>query len=476
MVKCLICDKELISLKALSQHIRFHNISSKDYYDRFLTIDEKEKYCKYCGKETNFRNISLGYQNFCNLKCSNNDEERKEKFRQSYLSNDLSIVKETREQTNLKRYGNRNANLVEDIKNRNRESFLKKQVYKKIKELEEWKIICFDDLEKVSRNDVCSFKCNICGKLFNDTIQNIWQRMYKCSCRAPEFGSVNENILKDFIKQLLPEVSVLFNQKIEGLEADIVVPELSMVFEYNGLYWHSEKILKDPINYHNIKRNIFKKNGYRLIQIFEDEWVFRNKIVKDRIRHIVGYKNIRKIFARNCIIKEIDYKTKESFLNENHLQGNDVSFVNLGVFFKDELVAVMTFSKGSISKGSRYKEGVWELSRFCVLNAVNCVGIAGKLLSYFKKKYDWQYIYSYADKRWSEGNLYIKLGFDFEKETRPNYWYTKDGFKRIHRFKLRKKETEPKEISEWELRKQEGFYKIWDCGNMKFSMTNYRRI
>ena len=126
MVKCLICDKELISLKALSQHIRFHNISSKDYYDRFLIIDEKEKHCKYCGKETNFRNISLGYQNFCNLKCSNNDEERKEKFRQSYLSNDLSIVKETREQTNLKRYGYKSVLENKIIRNKGKQTILEK--------------------------------------------------------------------------------------------------------------------------------------------------------------------------------------------------------------------------------------------------------------------------------------------------------------------------------------------------------------
>ena len=131
----------------------------------------------------------------------------------------------------------------------------------------------------------------------------------------------------------------------------------------------------------------------------------------------------------------------------------------------------MTFGKGNISKGSKVVDGVWELSRFCSNYDYHIQGIAGKLLSYFKSRYNWKEIYSYADRRWSNGNLYITLGFEQENKMRINYWYVK-GYKRIHRFNLRKRPDEPKEIPEKVLRTKEGYYIVWDCGNLKFKLLN----
>ena len=73
--------------------------------------------------------------------------------------------------------------------------------------------------------------------------------------------------------------------------------------------------------------------------------------------------------------------------------------------------------------------------------------------------------------RWSQGNVYEKLGFTFDRETSPNYWYLKD-FERIHRFNLRKRPDEPKDKTERELRLAEGYVIIHDCGSLKYKMTN----
>jgi len=130
----------------------------------------------------------------------------------------------------------------------------------------------------------------------------------------------------------------------------------------------------------------------------------------------------------------------------------------------------MTFSKGNIAKGSKPKGDIWELNRFCSDYNYHIPGIASKLLTYFKRNYVWKEIFSYADRRWSTGNLYYKLGFTLDSTTRPNYWYVK-GLKRIHRFNLRKRPDEPKEIPEWVLRQSEGYVRVWDCGNYKFRLT-----
>ena len=164
-------------------------------------------------------------------------------------------------------------------------------------------------------------------------------------------------------------------------------------------------------------------------------------------------------------------ESKYNHLNKFHIQGKDISRIRLGAFYNNVLLSVMTFSVPNISKGSKNKKDVWELNRFCSDYNYHIPGIASKFLTCFKRNYDWKEIFSYADRRWSNGNLYYKLGFNLEHITKPNYWYTK-GYVRIHRFNLRKKPTEPKEISELILRYNEGFRRVWDCGNLKFIIIN----
>jgi len=195
--------------------------------------------------------------------------------------------------------------------------------------------------------------------------------------------------------------------------------------------------------------------------------MFKKEIVKSRIKQILKVNNSKRIHARKCIIKEIEPKIKNEFLETYHIQGKDSSKIKLGAFFENELVSVMTFSKGNISKGSKSKEGIWELNRFCSNSNYHIPGIAGKLLSHFKKNYEWKEIFSYADRRWSIGNLYYKLGFKLISKTQINYWYLKD-FLKIHRFNLRKTKDEPKDVTEWVLRQKEGYTRIWDCGSLKF--------
>ena len=136
----------------------------------------------------------------------------------------------------------------------------------------------------------------------------------------------------------------------------------------------------------------------------------------------------------------------------------------------------MTFSKGNISKGSSTKLGVWELNRFCVSRPV--IGIAGKLLKYFEVNYKPNEIFSFADRRWSDGNVYNKIGFTFVCYTQPNYWYFKDNKKRLHRFNFRKdkiKHLGTENQTEWEIMQEQGYDRIWDCGKLVYewvSMNN----
>ena len=67
----------------------------------------------------------------------------------------------------------------------------------------------------------------------------------------------------------------------------------------------------------------------------------------------------------------------------------------------------------------------------------NVIGGASKLLKHFIGTYQPKEIISYADRRWSTGNLYDKLGFSSDHNSNPNYFYIINN-SREHRFKYRK--------------------------------------
>jgi hypothetical protein len=296
--------------------------------------------------------------------------------------------------------------------------------------------------------------------------------------RCPVCGnngtSIQEQDLIDHIEDLNVDIDIRNRSIIKPKELDVVIHSKKIAIEYCGLYWHSELMDKNN-DYHVDKLEKCNENGYKLLTIFEDEWINKKEIVLSRLKNILGYEeNIKTLYARKLSVREIDTLTVRQFCEENHLQGYTGSSIKLGAFYEDELVSVMTFSKPSISKGQgSYDLGVWELSRFCSKLNYKIVGVASKLLSYFKKNYEWKQVFSYADRRWSTGNLYNKLGFEFIGETKSNYWYFANGsIERHHRFALRKKPDEPKDITEWELRKAQGWNRIWDCGNLKYVMHN----
>jgi hypothetical protein len=83
----------------------------------------------------------------------------------------------------------------------------------------------------------------------------------------------------------------------------------------------------------------------------------------------------------------------------------------------------MSFGNKRKYMGQKSYEGTYEMLRFCnKLNTI-VVGGASKLLKYFINKYTPKEITSYADRSWSSGNLYQKLGFKLVSKTRPNYYY-----------------------------------------------------
>lgn len=297
-----------------------------------------------------------------------------------------------------------------------------------------------------------------------------------CGCGCPKCGaslSKGEVEISEYIDSLNGMRVVKHDRSIlGGNEIDILIPEKNVGIEFDGLFWHCEKNVDDP-KYHLNKTERCKESGVQLIHIFEDEWNDKKEICKSRIKNILGVTE-NCVGARKCEIKKINAKTERSFLTENHIQGYAPSKYAYGLYYNNELMSIMTFSTKRKNLGSKSKEGEYELLRFC--NKINwsVPGAASKLLKHFIKENKPNKIISYADKRWSVGNLYEKLGFVNTHDSKPNYFYLVNG-ERLNRFSFRKnvlveKYGCPIEMSEHEFCLSQHWYRIYDCGTMVYEM------
>ena len=282
---------------------------------------------------------------------------------------------------------------------------------------------------------------------------------------------VNKLRQQKYIFNNIKCVNKLFNDKtiLPNLELDIYLKDFNLAIEYNGLMFHSQgksNIAKfnTPTfdkNYHLNKTLLCEKQGIQLLHIFEGEdlnlWL---DVIHSKMRLN------KTIYARNCEIREISNNTQEirDFLKNNHLQGYSVYKISFGLYFNNDLVALMTFGK------SRYNKQDYELIRFASLRGLHIAGGASKLLSHFEKKFHPKSLISYANKRFSQGNLYEKLGFKWVGDTSPNYFYFKRDLILHSRVKFQKHKLSKllanydKQKTEAENMLNNGYRRIFDCG------------
>jgi hypothetical protein len=278
------------------------------------------------------------------------------------------------------------------------------------------------------------------------------------------------------IKELLLNNNIDFEQHnrkiLNGFELDFLIKNIAI--EFNGNKWHTESFGGKNRMYHLDKLQKCNNNGIKLIHIFEDEYVFHKEIVLNKISHILGIKRgLARIPGRKCIIKEIDTYTAKNFLDAYHIQGFSMSTIYLGAYFNNILIGVMSF------KIENKNSNNWDLTRFASDYHYVCQGVGGKLFNYFIRNYNPDEVKSFADRRWTvdeENNIYIQLGFKFDKYLAPEYRYYNpkvDKFKRFHKFNFRKqilhkKYGLPLTMTESEMTKELGYDRIWDCGLIKY--------
>jgi hypothetical protein len=409
--------------------------------------------CKNCKVNyVKFNSPSKGFATYCSPKCANTSDE----------------FIESSKKTCMLKYGHEFSFASQVIKNKKTSTLIKK----------------FDTLNSEFLTDKNFIIKNF---IINDFFNAKEFMLYFNCSQGTAYKTINDlkinykkrrgNSEAEFEIMKFIEESTIQGDRSLGIELDILSNDFAI--EYNGLMFHSFGISKYTMfnnyelesknkNKHLLKTKIVESNNLQLFHIFENEWNNKKEIWKSVINSKMG--RTTKIFARKCIIKEVDSKTSKWFLDNNHLQGNRYSKINYGLYYNDELVSLMTFGSPNNSKSFEY-----ELIRFCSKLNYTIVGGASKLLKHFEKIIKPKSLVTYANKRWSLGNLYKTIGFTFSHESNPNYFYFKEDddilFSRnkFQKHKLSKLlENFDNNLTETINMYNNNYRKIYDSGNLVF--------
>lgn len=333
-----------------------------------------------------------------------------------------------------------------------------------------------DQLEKENNRKSIPYLCSKMGMNCNSVRGSMhrrgWSNLIGKQISGPEYEII------EFISSHLDKADIQqSNRKIlEGREIDIYIPHLNLGIEFCGLYWHNENspTPRDK-QYHYNKMKQCEKLGIRLITIFEDEWLERKSQVKNYLKSVLGvYK--KRVYARKCTVEEVPKDIAKKFLEDNHIQGKTTFKIAFGLYYEDDLL-------GLVTSNSHHRQGHSDknvLNRLVFKDGIQVIGGASKLLKYlinYSKKEGYKYLISWSDNRWSQGNIYEKIGFKLEEELNPDYSYYIGGNKRQTKQSNKKKDLIKKgaigdmSMTESELAKTLNFHRIWDCGKKRWSIT-----
>lgn len=299
-----------------------------------------------------------------------------------------------------------------------------------------------------------------------DSLTETFKERYGCTSYFTMPGAKLSNGGKDSsynikFKELLESNQIQFERELplDRYRYDFAVGnnliEINPSATHNSTWspFGDETLSKD---YHINKYKVARDSGYRCICVWD--WDDKEKIINLLLPR-------KKVYARECTVQEVSATDTAHFLNTYHLQGNAKSNIRLGLYYKDELVSLMTFGKPRYNKNYEY-----ELIRLC--SSYYVVGGNEKLFKHFVNKYNPSSIISYCDNSKFLGNVYITLGFNLKSYGSPSkHWYNMKTKKHITDNLLRQRGFDQlfgtnygKGTSNEQLMLENGFVEIYDCG------------
>lgn len=398
------------------------------------------------------------------------NEKIKEKIRQHNLEKygvehvfQSPEVKKKINETNLKRYGTTKPMQSETVKEACRDAVFKKYGGYTLENPEKHAKFIETMIEKYGTPyplQVEEFRQKV-----NDT--NLKRYGVEWACMKNQLNNYHiiSKINKQFALMLDSfNINYEFEFPIHNRSYDFIIKDRNILIEIDPTITHNSfmSIFDKESNgldrrYHLEKSQLAESNGYRCIHIFD--WEDQKKIVST-----LDVKTT--LYARKCVLMNIDAYTVCQFEEKYHIQGKcNGQKINYGLYYKGELIQVMTFGKPRYNKKYQY-----ELLRLCTKSGYRIIGGASKMFKHFLDEYHPDSIISYCNRSKFNGEVYEKIGMNHIKDTEPNKIWSKDD-KRITNNLLLQRGYDQlfnanygKGTSNEELMLNDGWLPIYDCG------------
>jgi hypothetical protein len=253
-------------------------------------------------------------------------------------------------------------------------------------------------------------KCEKCNNIFKINKGLFFNRIKLNSILCTKCFPVNSKMISSKELQLINFIEKNYKGKIikncrniiKPYELDVYIPEFKLAIEFNGLWWHNE--LYKPINYHMNKTELCEKKNIQLIHIWEDDW----DINKDYIKSLIL--NKLKVLNKNININECNIKVINN-VNENFILKDISDSFKLGLFFKNELIALMSFKE---KENKNYQLYYFEKPYLKLNNSINL------MINYFIKNNNVKNIITKIDRSYYNGKEFENNNFILYKKTKPN--------------------------------------------------------
>lgn len=446
----------------------------KTYIDQNLSYDQMTTYF-----DVSLRNVQsilkyFGIKKDPKLVSLNRQKNLLEKYGVTNVSQ-IAEVKVKKEQSAMEKYGVDNISKAMEVQLKKEETFKKhygKSFYFQTEEFKEsnrgyW----LENYGVVGPSQTQTFKSKA-SKTIMEKYGVAWNCMrQEARCK----GSNNSKPNADF-SNLLDEYGISYqreftvNNKSFDFKIGNILLEINPTATHN-IEWSPfghDHVSSIGVGYHKEKTRIAQQEGYRCIHV----WDWDNKtgilsLLKER----------KTVFARKCQIREVVKEEAVKFINTIHIQGYAESKINIGLYYEEELVSVMTFDKPRYNKKYQY-----ELIRYC--SKYNVIGGAEKIFKYFIMAFSPESVVSYCDLSKFNGDTYKKLGFFKIRDSSPSlHWYNmkthchySDSLIRLKGFSRIVHHCEPSEDNcdtddNYQLMLAEGFLPVYDCGQATYIWT-----
>lgn len=436
--KCVVCGKEFETdrerNKFCSEECHKKQVAKDDV--KYHRPKSGMRVCENCGKEYYYNENVPSYYKSENQKTGVNAA----RFCCYECGREFGWKKE--QKTNLEKYGHECSAHGEEIKEKVKKTLIEKYGVEYTFQSEEIR-------EKARK-----------------TINKHCEQGYVFKKTNKSYTSKLESEIRSFVESLgFKTEKYIIGKNETRFEIDVYVEQLNIGIEVNGCWWHSVSGLKKgrlTSSYHFNKYLTAKEKGIDLIQIWEDQWLLKRKIVEDILKARLGViSKDHNIYARNCKIEEIDNKTYKQFCEENHIQGYRSAEVKLGLYYGKILVQIASFAKCK-DYGKRKSQAEWEWIRGCPASNNSVIGGTSKLFSHFVRCYNPESVLCYADCNLFDGKGYEKCGFEFTGCTGPDKFYIENNtFKRHARNPYKYKQYK-------QLVEENKLFECYGAGSLRF--------